>query len=109
MLRRRSFDDDGETEDGDGEGWPDVALALIVSRDRFCVAGAKWAWAVESLKHEVGNKHLHAVVGKGSQKVISHLKSQDRTPEKEWMWNTGTRLAAVLLGHPARHSPNDCT
>jgi hypothetical protein len=86
---------------------PDVELALIVSRDRFCVAGAKLTWAMESLKQEVG-KHLHAVVGRGVSE--GDLTSQDKTPLKEWMWNTGPRLAPVLLGYPARHTqPERCT
>jgi hypothetical protein len=82
---------------------PDVELALIVSRDRFCVAGVKltWAWAMESWKQEVG-KHLHAVAGRGVSE--GDLTSQDKTPLKEWMWNTGPRLAPVLLGYPARHT-----
>jgi hypothetical protein len=60
---------------------PDVELVLIVSRDRFCVAGAKltWAWAMESWKQEVG-KHLHAVAGRGVSE--GDLTSQDKTPLK---------------------------
>ena len=62
-----------------------------MSRDRFCVAGAEWGWAVESLKHVV-----NICVRPVSEGDLTSQESRQNTRERmDVEYSTGTTYPAV--------------